>query len=147
MKKFNIFYWICTGNLIPGLGIGSIYGIILHPGSTEQFVRLGYPVYLAPFLGVARILALIVIVIPKYPRLKEWAYAGLAFDIIGAIYSQVATGQPLTSLFFPILAILFLSGSYFFIMKGYSSRKKTRLAWEYPCNPLLNTNATKSRRL
>ena len=98
MKKINIFYWICTGNLIPGLGIGSIYGIILHPGSTEQFVRLGYPVYLAPFLGVARILALIVIVIPKYPRLKEWAYAGLAFDIIGAIYSQIATGQSLTSL-------------------------------------------------
>ena len=126
MKKINIFYWICTGNLIPGLGIGSIYGIILHPGSTEQFVRLGYPVYLAPFLGVARILALIVIVIPKYPRLKEWAYAGLAFDIIGAIYSQIATGQSLTSLFFPVIAILFLSGSYFFYHKRLQLRKEMR---------------------
>ena len=124
MKKINIFYWICTGNLIPGLGIGSIYGIILHPGSTEQFVRLGYPVYLAPFLGVARILALIVIVIPKYPRLKEWAYAGLAFDIIGAIYSQVATGQPLTNLFFPVIAILFVSGSYFFYHKRLRIRRE-----------------------
>ncbi len=126
MKKINIFYWICTGNLIPGLGIGSIYGIILHPGSTEQFVRLGYPVYLAPFLGVARILALIVIVIPKYPRLKEWAYAGLAFDIIGAIYSQIATGQSLTSLFFPVIAILFLSGSYFFYHKRLRLRKENQ---------------------
>jgi len=129
MKKINIFYWICTGNLIPGLGIGSIYGIILHPGSTEQFVRLGYPVYLAPFMGVARILALIVIVIPKYPRLKEWAYAGLAFDIIGAIYSQIATGQSLTALFFPFVAILFLSGSYFFY------HKRQRLRRENQTNP------------
>jgi hypothetical protein len=126
MKKINIFYWICTGNLIPGLGIGSVYGIILHPGSTEQFVRLGYPVYLAPFLGVARILALIVIVIPRYPRLKEWAYAGLAFDIIGAIYSQIATGQPLTGLFFPIMAILLLSGSYFFYHKRLKLRKESQ---------------------
>ena len=124
MKKINIFYWICTGNLIPGLGIGSIYGIILDPGSTEQFVRLGYPVYLAPFMGVARILALIVIVIPKYPRLKEWAYAGLAFDIIGAIYSQIATGQSLTNLSFPVIAILFLSGSYFFYHKRQRLRKE-----------------------
>ena len=126
MKKINIFYWICTGNLVPGLGIGSIYGIILHPGSTEQFVRLGYPVYLAPFLGVARILALIVIVIPKHPRLKEWAYAGLAFDIIGAIYSQIATGQSLTSLFFPVIAILFLSGSYFFYHKRLRLRNENQ---------------------
>ena len=126
MKKINIFFWICTGNLIPGLGIGSIYGIILHPGSTEQFVRLGYPVYLAPFLGVARILALIVIVIPKYPRLKEWAYAGLAFDIIGAIYSQIVTGQTLTSLFFPVIAILFLTGSYFFYHKRLQLRKENQ---------------------
>ncbi len=126
MKKINIFYWICTGNLIPGLGIGSIYGIILHPGSTEQFVRLGYPVYLAPFLGVARILALITIVIPKYPRLKEWAYAGLAFDIIGAIYSQIATGQSLTALVFPFIAILFLSGSYFLYHKRLRLRNENQ---------------------
>lgn len=104
--------------LIPGLGIGSIYGMLLHPGSTEQFVRLGYPVYLAPFLGVARILALIVIVNPKFPRLKEWAYAGLSFDVIGAMYSQIASGQSLTSLFFPAITILLLSGSYL----GYHKR-------------------------
>ena len=126
MKKVNIFYWICTCNLIPGLGIGSVYGIILHPGSTNQFVHLGYPVYLAPFLGVARILGLMAIVVPKYPRLKEWAYAGLAFDIIGALYSQIATGQSFTSLFFPVIAMLFLSGSYFFYHKRLRLRKENR---------------------
>lgn len=124
MKKANIFYWICTGNLIPGLGIGSIYGILLQPGSTDQFVRLGYPVYLAPFLGVARILGLIAIIVPNYPRMKEWAYAGLAFDIIGAIYSLIVTGQSITNLFFPFIAILSLSGSYFFYHKKMRLRKE-----------------------
>ena len=81
MKKVKIYFWICTGILIPALGIGSIFGIISNPGSVEQFTNLGYPAYLAPFLGIARILGLIVIVIPKYPRLKEWAYAGLFFDL------------------------------------------------------------------
>jgi hypothetical protein len=117
MKKLNIYYWICTGQLIPALGIGSILGIISHPGSVEQFMHLGYPAYLAPFLGVARILGLIAIVIPKYPRIKEWAYAGLAFDIIGAIYSQIATGQPFTNLLFPFMAIFLLSCSYFLYNK------------------------------
>ena len=126
MKKVNIYYWICTGILIPALGIGSILGVISHPGSVEQFMHLGYPAYLAPFLGVARILGLIAIVIPKYPRIKEWAYAGLAFDIIGAIYSQIATGQSLTSLFFPVIAILFLSGSYFFYHKRIRLRKENQ---------------------
>jgi hypothetical protein len=107
MKKVNIYYWICTGILIPALGIGSIFGIISHPASVEPFTDLGYPAYLAPFFGVAWILGLIVIVISGYPRLKEWAYAGLAFDVIGAIYSQIATGQRFTGLLFPLQALFF----------------------------------------
>ena len=113
MKKVNIYYWICTGILIPALGIGSILGIISHPASVEPFTHLGYPAYLAPFFGVARILGLIAIVSPGYPRLKEWAYAGLTYDIIGAIYSQITTGEPFTSLLFPFQALFFLSCSYF----------------------------------
>ena len=109
--------------LIPGLGIGSIYGILLRSGSTDQFVRLGYPIYLAPFLGVARILGLVAILTPKYPRLKEWAYAGLAFDIIGAIYSHIAMREPIAHLFFPIISLLFLSGSYFLYHKRLQLRK------------------------
>jgi hypothetical protein len=112
MKKVNLYFWLCTGILIPALGIGSVYGILSHPASVNQFTLLGYPTYLAPFFGVARILGLVAIVIPKYPRLKEWAYAGLTFDVIGAIYSQIITGQPFSNLIFPFMAILHLSGSY-----------------------------------
>ena len=46
------------------------------------------------FLDVAKILGVIAILIPGYPRLKEWAYAGLAFDLIGATYAQIAKGYP-----------------------------------------------------
>jgi hypothetical protein len=114
MKKINIFYWICTGMLIPAIGIGSVFGIVPTEDNLRVFTALGYPTYIVPFLSVAKLLGLIVIFIPKYPRLKEWAYAGIAFDIIGAAYSIIAMGNPLTHILFPLLALLFLFGSYFF---------------------------------
>lgn len=92
MKKLNVFYWICTGILFPAIGIGSVLDIMSSPDSVQVFTSLGYPAYLGPFLGVAHLLGLAAILIPKFPRLKEWAYAGLAFDIIGAIYSKYCHG-------------------------------------------------------
>jgi hypothetical protein len=62
-------------------------------------------------------LALIAILSPKYPRLKEWAYAGLVFDIIGATYSQIAAGNPFTYMIFPIIALGIVLGSYYFYHK------------------------------
>lgn len=82
--------------------------------SVEIITSLGYPAYLSPFLGVARLLALIAIFTPKFHRLKEWAYAGLVFDIVGAIYSQIAVGNPVTYIIFPMLILLIVLGSYFF---------------------------------
>jgi uncharacterized membrane protein YphA (DoxX/SURF4 family) len=52
---------------------------------------LGYPVYFIPFTGVAKVLGIIAILIPGFPRIKEWAYAGLFFDLIGAIYSVTSS--------------------------------------------------------
>jgi hypothetical protein len=120
MKKINIFYWICTGLLIPAIGIGSLFGIIPNEDSVKVFSSLGYPAYIIPFLSIAKLLGLIVIFIPKFPRLKEWAYAGIAFDITGAIYSILAVGNPVTHILFPVLALLFLLGSYFLYHKRSS---------------------------
>ena len=53
---------------------------------------MGYPKYIIPFLGVAKCLAAIVILIPGIPRLKEWAFAGFTFDMAGAMYSTIALG-------------------------------------------------------
>jgi hypothetical protein len=114
MKRTNIFYWVFTGLLIPGLGYGSIMELMGNPQSIEVITSLGYPAYLSPFLGVARILALVAIFTPKFPRLKEWAYAGLVFDVIGAIYSQIAIGNPLSYTIFPTIILGVIFGSYYF---------------------------------
>ncbi|MFL5730864.1 MAG: DoxX family protein [Cytophagaceae bacterium] len=117
MKRNTIIFWILTGLLIPAFGIGSVMAVLGDPKSAEVFTSLGYPVYLSPFLGIARILALIVLVIPNYPRLKEWAYAGLVFDVIGAIYSQIAIENPFSYTIFPIISLGLIFGSYYFYHK------------------------------
>lgn len=123
MKKINILYWVCTGMLIPAIGIGSVFGIVPNEESLKVFFSLGYPAYIVPFLSVAKLLGLIAIFIPGHPRLKEWAYAGIAFDVIGAIYSILAIGSPVTHILFPALALLFLFGSYFLYHKKLQQSK------------------------
>jgi len=117
MKKINIFYWICTGILLAMVGIGSVFDAIAYPDSVKIVTGLGYPAYLVPFLGIAKLLAFVVILVPGYPRLKEWAYAGIAFDILGALYSNIFLGRPLSALIFILLPILLLAGSYLFYHK------------------------------
>ncbi len=117
MKRLNIFYWVFTGLLIPSFGFGSVMDIIGNPQSIKIITDLGYPAYLSPFLGIARILALIAIFTPKFPRLKEWAYGGLVFDLIGAIYSLLAVGNPISYIVFPIIILGIISGSYYFHYK------------------------------
>lgn len=113
MKNLNIFYWITTGLVLFFLLPGSVMNIMQTEDWLEVFKQLGYPSYLLPFLGIAKISGCIVIVLPNLRRLKEWAYAGLVFDIVGAIYSAFMAGpfDPMTLLLIlPLFAIL---GSYF----------------------------------
>lgn len=94
-KKANIAYWIITG-LFSFFMLGSaIPDILVMPIAIEGMHNgLGYPVYFIPFIGVAKALGVIAILIPGFPRIKEWAYAGLMFDLIGAFYSLMAVGTP-----------------------------------------------------
>ena len=125
MKKIKTFYWIFTGVTVVSLGIGSILDILVIPEVAKVVTRLGYPDYLVPFLGVARLLGIIVILLPKYSRLKEWAYAGLTFDVVGALYSTIAFGDPFTSWIGIILTLLFLAGSYIFYQKKLKLTEQT----------------------
>lgn len=117
MKKTNLIYWIFTGLVILLIGFGSIFDAIAAPEAVAYVMRLGYPAYLIPFLGVAKILGIIAILIPGYPRVKEWAYAGLAFDLIGAAYSHIVFGDPAAN-WLPLFFGLFLIfGSYIYYHK------------------------------
>jgi hypothetical protein len=111
MKKINIIYWIVTG-LFAALMLFSALPDILSSAEAVDFMKmLGYPAYFIPFIGVAKVLGVIAILIPGFPKIKEWAYAGLVFDLIGAFYSVAATAGIASAL--PLLLfIAFGFGSY-----------------------------------
>ncbi len=121
MKKTNIFYWIFTGLFAAFMIFSAIPDIMSHPVAIQgMHNELGYPVYFVPFIGVAKLLGAITILVPGFPRLKEWAYAGLFFDLIGATYSIIAIGKP--DWVFMFLPLLLATLSYVL----YQKRKKLK---------------------
>ena len=96
----------------------SIPGIMSAPDSVKVVVtQLGYPAYFLPFISVAKVLGGIAILVPGFPRIKEWAYAGLAFDLISAVYSFIAIGLPVSQWLPVLVFFIVLGGSYFFYHK------------------------------
>src|SRR6266576_547684 len=91
MKKTKIFFWIITILFSAFMLSSAIPDILNLPEAITFMNHLGYPNYFVPFIGIAKLLGIIAILIPGFPRIKEWAYAGLAYDLIGAIYSGIAT--------------------------------------------------------
>lgn len=125
MKKTKIFYWIITGLMTLGLGIGSIFDLISAPEAVEHVTHIGYPAYIVPFLGAAKLLGLIAIWIPGFPRVKEWAYAGLMYDVVGAMYSHFAFGEPVAAWAPMFLFIAFIAASYYLYHKIQKESKLT----------------------
>lgn len=118
MKKINIIYWVFTG-LFGFMMLGSAIPDIL---SSEIAVKgmhegLGYPVYFIPFIGLAKALGVIAILVPGFNRLKEWAYAGFAFDLLGATYSIIASQGTSSQWGFMVMPLLLLVLSYTFYHK------------------------------
>ncbi len=99
-------------------GAGQIFKINnAAPGGMDMMKHLGYPVYLLTIIGVWKILGVVAILIPKYTLLKEWAYAGFFFVMTGAIYSHIASGDPVTATF-PALFLLILTVVSWFFRPG-----------------------------
>jgi hypothetical protein len=114
MKKIKIIYWTFTALVAALMGAGAIFDAISAPEAVAHVTRLGYPEYLIPFLGVAKLAGVVAILIPGFPKIKEWAYAGLTFDLLGALYSHIAFGDPVAD-WLPILVlVLLVLGSYTF---------------------------------
>ena len=87
MKTTNILYWTLTGLFCLLMTYSGVMGLITTPESVKVFQQLGYPVYFVGLLSGAKILGVIALLVPGYPRLKEWAYAGFAIDLVAAAYS------------------------------------------------------------
>lgn len=117
MKKTNIIFWIFTGLFAAFMLLSSIPDVMLSPEAKTFMGHLGYPDYFTRFIGVLKILGALAIVIPGSPRIKEWAYAGFFFDLIGATYSQIARDGFMPAIFFMLLPLGFWAVSYIYFHK------------------------------
>jgi len=110
-KSKRIIYWIATIWLALGMistGLVQLFKGKEGQGGVDMITHLGYPVYLLILLGIWKILGTVAVLIPRFPLLKEWAYAGFFFVMTGAIYSHAAIGDPVTKLL-PSLLLLLLT--------------------------------------
>ena len=93
MKRKMIAYWITTGLVAFFIGSGGAAQLAQYLGNRHGVVpALGYPMYFFGILGFWKVLGAIAILVPRYPLLKEWAYAGIFFDLTGAAASCAAVG-------------------------------------------------------
>ena len=93
----TIAYWVTTGLLVFCM-TGGIFELLGLKATMDGIMRLGYPSYIIPALGLGKILAIAAILSPGLPRLKEWAYAGIFFNMMGAFVSHVAVKDPAWSI-------------------------------------------------
>jgi hypothetical protein len=113
-KRNKIIYWIATVWLAFGMAFTGFMQLLQGPNETDMFARLGYPGYLMLILGVWKILGAIAVLVPKFPLLKEWAYAGFFFIMSGAIVSHLAVNDTPVALFGPSLLVVLTIVSWYF---------------------------------
>ncbi|MGE9313570.1 DoxX family protein [Niabella sp. CJ426] len=113
-KRNKIIYWIATIWLALGMLSTGIVQLIQLKEETEMMNRLGYPSYLLSIIGVWKILGVVAVLVPKFPLLKEWAYAGFFFVMSGAILSHFAIGDGAKEFFGPVLLLLLTFVSWYF---------------------------------
>ena len=92
----------------------AIVQLIQVKEETEMMTRLGYPLYLLTILGIWKILGAIAVLVPRFPLLKEWSYAGFFFAMSGAVFSHIAVGDAARDLFGPLLLIVLTVVSWYF---------------------------------
>lgn len=113
-KRNKIIYWIATIWLSLGMLSGGIAQLFQVKETIDGITRLGYPPYLVTIIGFWKILGVIALLIPKFPLVKEWAYAGFFFTMTGALYSHAAIGDEAKEFFGPILLIILIVLSWYF---------------------------------
>ncbi len=121
MKGIKITYWITTGLIALLYAFDTFMFFSGKKEVVDSMHSLGYPTYLLAMLGTAKLLAFIGILLPGMPRLKEWVYAGIAINMVGAIWSHAAMGQMDKVL--PVTLILVIAMVSYFTMHKLRSAK------------------------
>ena len=113
-KRNKIIYWVSTLWLALGMTSTGIVQFLKTNEEVDLFNRLGYPIYFLTILSIWKILGVVAVLIPRFPILKEWAYAGFFFAMSGAVFSHIASGSDAKEYFGPILLIILTVISWYF---------------------------------
>ena len=113
-KRNKIIYWIVTIWLSLGMLSTAIVQLLKTEDEVEMMTRLGYPIYFLTIIGVWKILGVAAVLFPKFPLLKEWAYAGFFFAMSGAIISHLIVGDEIKDIFGPTLLLVLTVVSWHF---------------------------------
>ncbi|HTJ13318.1 MAG TPA: DoxX family protein [Dinghuibacter sp.] len=126
MKTTNILYWVFMGLFCLLMAFSGVSGLIATPDGMKVFTTLGYPLYFAGLLSAAKILGVIALLVPGFPRLKEWAFAGFAIDLVSAAYSLTVVSH---NGYLMILPIALFVATYVFYR-----RRQARITAASPFN-------------
>ncbi len=116
MKKTKIIYWIATGLMIAVIGLGSFADIFMIDALKQTITQHRFPIHFLPFFGIAKLLAVVVIVFSKVPlfhKLKLSAYVGLFWYFAGAVYSHIAIGDSIEASMGAVFAFIIVLVSYY----------------------------------
>lgn len=111
----KIIYWVATLWFTLGMGTSAVVQISkTPPEAIENMTRLGYPVYFFTILGVWKVFGLVAILAPRFPLIKEWAYAGFFFVLTGALISHLVMGDGPGDVFPSIFILALMLISWYF---------------------------------
>ncbi len=101
--------WLALGMLSTG-----IVQLLRMEAEVDNITQMGYPVYFLTILGIWKILGVVAVLLPKFPLLKEWAYAGFFFAMSGATFSRIASGDSVNEIFPSLLLLILTVVSWYF---------------------------------
>jgi hypothetical protein len=116
-KSLRIAYWTATVVFALLLVMDGLGGIMRAEAGVEALTHLGYPLYLLPTFGIAKVLAAIAILQTKFRTPKEWAFAGWVFTCVGAFVSRAATGDTV-ELIYPVVFLGIMAVPYWLWLRA-----------------------------
>ena len=124
--KFKIFYWLPTSILAIVFLVTGLGNLIPFEHIKTDMLQLGYPLYFMAILGTWKILAAIALIIPVNSWLKDWAYAGILFDLTGASFSRMSVGSPSPEIIIPLINAMVSLVSFYNKNRYFKLKKAIR---------------------
>ena len=112
-KAQKIGYWVCTGLIGFAFLSGGVVDVLQPAEAVQGMTHLGYPLYFMTIIGVWKVLGAIAILAPGLPLIKEWAYAGIVFDLTGAAASHAAVGDGAADILTPLVMTAMAVASWY----------------------------------